>query len=314
MLGRTAGELFWMCRYLERSENTARLIDAGFRMSLTRSKSASSEWSSVLATVGCAELYKERHDEIQGDKVIDFLLRDKTNPTSVLNMFQGARENARRTRTALTLELWEAINASWMELSDALRRQVANTNTIDVLAMIRQQTALIRGCLYGTLLRNDIYRFCQAGQLIERADNTARILDVKYYVLLPTAAYVGSPLDNVQWEMLLRSASAERAFHWVHEGETSPAAIAKFLMLDKQLPRSLAYCYDQLERHLVRLSVHYGDRDFPSAKKASDFNRTLSNQTINDVFESGLHEFIAWFLSANGDLASQIETDFRFNA
>lgn len=314
MLGRTAGELFWMCRYLERSENTARLIDAGFRMSLTRSKAASSEWSSVLATVGCSALYDERHEEILGEKVIDFLLRDKSNPFSVLNMFQRARENARRTRTALTLELWEAINASWMELSESLKRPVASTNTVDVLAMIRQQTALIRGCLYGTLLRNDIYRFCQAGQLIERADNTARILDVKYYVLLPTAAHVGSPLDNVQWEMLLRSASAERSFHWVHEGETSPAAIARFLMLDKQLPRSLAYCYDQLERHLGWLNTLYHEQDFPSIGKAAELNRRLSGHTINDVFESGLHEFIAWFLSANGDLASQIETDFRFNA
>lgn len=314
MLGRTAGELFWMCRYLERSENTARLIDAGFRMSLTRSKSASSEWSSVLATVGCSSLYDERHEEILGEKVIDFLLRDKSNPFSVLNLFQCARENARRTRTALTLELWEAINGSWMELSDALKRPVANTNVVDVLSLIRQQTALIRGCLYGTLLRNDIYRFCQAGQLIERADNTARILDVKYYVLLPTAAYVGSPLDNVQWEMLLRSASAERAFHWVHEGETSPAAIARFLMLDKQLPRSLAYCYDQLERQLGWLNTMYHEQHFPSIAKAEELNRTLSGHTISDVFESGLHEFIAWFLTANGELASQIETDFRFNA
>ena len=314
MLGRTAGELFWMCRYLERCENTARLIDAGFRMSMTRSKSAASEWTSVLATVGCTALYEERHEDILGDRVIDFLLRDKSNPYSVLTMFQLARENARRTRTALTLELWEAINGAWMELSDSMRRPVATSNLINVLDLIRQQSALIRGCLYGTLLRNDIYRFCQAGQLIERADNTARILDVKYYVLLPTAAYVGSPLDNVQWEMLLRSASAERAFHWVHEGETSPAAIARFLMLDKQLPRSLAYCYDQLERHLGWLDTLYEADEFQSTTMACQLNKSLSGYTINDIFETGLHQFIAWFLGANGDLASQIENDFRFYA
>ncbi|MEO0496769.1 MAG: alpha-E domain-containing protein, partial [Pseudomonadota bacterium] len=199
MLGKTAGGIFWMFRYLERSENTARLVEAGFRIALTRPDQAEDEWTSVLKT-SCVDVgFHERHDEVTGANVVDYLLRDKANPSSVMSMTKGARDNARLVRTAITREVWEAVNECWMRLTEALTRPVRDRDLPEVLGLIRQQSALVRGALHGTMLRNDVYDFARIGTFLERADNTARILDVKYYILLPTVRHVGSNLDNTQW-------------------------------------------------------------------------------------------------------------------
>lgn len=311
MLGKTAGGLLWLSRYLERSENTARLVEAGFRMALTRAAAGEDEWASVLTTVGCLDAYYARHDTISPNSAVDFLLRDKTNPLSVYSVMRAARDNARATRTALTREVWEAVNDGWMQLKEMLKRPVSQAELPKVLTAVRQLSALVRGALQGTMLRNDIFSFSRIGSLIERADNTARILDVKYYVLLPTGASVGSSLDNVQWEMILRSASADKSFHWLYPGNANPKAIAEFLILDARMPRSLAYCYDELVGHLAALESEYGDRrtchDLVAGLEAS-----LTGRTIDDIIDFGLHEFIREFLRANAALAAQIETDYRF--
>ena len=198
MLGKTAGGLFWMFRYLERSENTARLIDAGFRIALTRSTAAENEWASVVATAGVTQAYTEKYDQYVARNVIDFLLRDKSNSSSVMSVIEGARNNARLVRTALTREVWEATNECYITLKDLLSHPISERDLPETLNTIRQQSALVRGALHGTMLRNDIFDFARLGTFLERADNTARILDVKYYVLLPSASFVGSSLDNVQ--------------------------------------------------------------------------------------------------------------------
>ncbi len=313
MLGRTAGGLFWMCRYLERSENIARLVEAGFRMSLTRSTSEDTEWASVLTTAGCDQAYRDKHGEVTQEKAIDYLIRDKTNPSSVISVFTRARDNARMTRTALTLELWEAINESWLTLKDALKRPISMSSLTGLLALIRRQSALVRGTLNGTLLRNDIFSFCTIGTVIERAEQTARILDVKYYVLLPTTASVGSPLDNVQWEMLLRSTSAERSFHWLNEGESSPAMIAEFLILDPQMPRSLAFCYQSMVQELASLARIYGGEPPASHDLAERKYHRLMSRKIENIFDMGLHEFLGRFIGDIITLSNQIEADYRFN-
>ncbi|KCZ53932.1 alpha-E domain-containing protein [Hyphomonas chukchiensis] len=311
MLGKTAGGLFWLSRYLERSENTARLVEAGFRMALTRAASGEDEWGSVLTTVGCLNAYKAKHETITPNTSVDFLLRDKTNPMSVYSVMQMARDNARATRTALTREVWEAVNDGWMVLKEMLRRPVAQADLPNVLTTVRQQSALVRGALQGTMLRNDIFSFSRIGSLIERADNTARILDVKYYVLLPTGAPVGSSLDNVQWEMILRSASADRSFHWLNAGNVTPKAIAEFLILDARMPRSLAFCYDGLIDSLRELGAEYGDTR-PSHDLAAKLEERLTGRTIDNIIDSGLHEFIREFIKANAELAAQVEQDYRF--
>jgi len=183
MLGRTASGLFWMTRYLERMENTARLVDAGYRLSLTTARSSISEWESVLETAGSLQTYTEKHEDITSQHVIDFLIADKENPGSVASALRATRENARMTRTALTREVWEAINDTYLQLEEAFKGKLQKSDLPNLLSHIRQHTALVCGTINGTMLRNDIFRFTSLGTLIERADNTARILDTKYYVL-----------------------------------------------------------------------------------------------------------------------------------
>jgi len=311
MLGRTASGLYWMFRQLERAENTARLIEAGFRMALTRSVSASNEWESILTTAGCREAFLQVHDEIETGAVVDFMLRSKDNPASVLGLYSSARRNARQVRTALTREVWEAVNEGWMTLNGLLSRQVRLAELPDIISSVRQHSALVRGMLYGTMLQDDSFNYARLGTFIERADNTARILDVKYYVLLPATSYVGSSLDNVQWETVLRSVAAERAFRWLHGGESKPAEIADFLILDRRMPRALYYCCCEIVDNLAGLASAYGIRK-PSHELAETAQARLGQSSIEDIFDAGLHEFLGEFLVRNNALGNQIETDYRF--
>ena len=313
LLGRTASGLFWMMRYLERVENTARLTEAGFRMSLTRARTARSEWESVLTTSGVRNGYFETYDKVRGADAIDFVLADRDNPGSLLNSLSSARENARMTRTALTRDVWEAINDSWLELRDALKEGEHHAALPDLITKILQHTAVVRGTINGTMLRNDIFRFVMLGILIERADNTARILDTKYYVLLPSSASVGSSLDQVQWEMILRSASAERSFHWLHGGDISPRDIVDFLVHDKRLPRSIAFCYDEILTTFQCLEQEYGFRP-PSHDLAESINDFIKESSSETIIGSGLHEFLRDIIGRNATLSSAIEDDYRFQA
>ncbi|MGZ2258895.1 alpha-E domain-containing protein [Roseobacter sp. A03A-229] len=313
MLGKTAGGLYWMFRFLERSENTARLLEAGFRMALTRSSDAESEWKSVVTTSGAGIGYEAKYDSYSDTLVMDWLLRDPENPSSVMSVTKSARDNARLVRTALTTEVWEAVNDNWMTLRDLLKEPLTTVDLPAALAIIRKQSALVRGALYGTMLRNDIYDFARIGTFIERADNTARIIDVKYYTLLPSASAVGSSLDNVQWEMILRSVSAHRCFRWLDEKDMTATAIADFLIFDKRLPRSLAFCVKQTTENLRYLEQEYQERH-PCHDLADRLRRWVSASDINTVFDLGLHEVVTEFIRDNNALGAQIEQDFRFMA
>ena len=311
MLGKTAGGLFWMFRYLERSENTARLIETGFRIALTRADGDDDEWTSVLQTAAVAHLYFEKHGQIEAAKAIDFMLRDMANPSSVLSAMSAARQNARLVRTAITREVWEAVNDTYMVLKQALTRPVSARDLPEVLALIRQKSALVRGAMHGTMLRNDIFDFCRLGTFLERADNTARILDVKYYVLLPSISQIGSSLDNVQWETILRSVAGMRAYRWITQGETSPIGIADFLIFDTRMPRSLAFSVGKIATNLAYLEQAYGTRH--SCHTAIDgLAARLRHGKIERVFEDGLHEFITDFLADVAKLGQQVEADYRF--
>ncbi|MEM7301642.1 MAG: alpha-E domain-containing protein [Pseudomonadota bacterium] len=311
MLGKNAGGLYWMFRYLERSENTARLVEAGFRIALTRSKDARQEWVSVATTAGVHDAYAAKHGEFEAASVIDFLLRDRENPSSVAGVIESARNNARMVRTALTTEVWTAVNDCWMTLKETLRRPVREAELPNILATIRQQSAQVRGALHGTMLRNDCYDFARIGTFLERADNTARILDVKYYTLLPSASFVGSSMDNVQWETILRSLSAHHSFHWCGDYELNPSAIAQFLILDRRLPRSLSFCAAKIVDNLSYLAEDYG-AELPCMDKAQSLRSLVKDTDIETIFEAGLHEFLVSFIKANNELGGQIETDYRF--
>lgn len=311
MLGKTAGGLFWMFRYLERSENTARLVDAGFRMALVRGGAIAEEWASVIDTVGVRSAYLSMYDTFEGPSVVDFLLREPKNSSSVLTSIETARSNARLVRTALTREVWEATNDSWMAIKEALQRPVREQDMTDVLGLVRQQSALVRGALHGSMLRNDGYDFARIGTFLERADNTARILDVKYYVLLPSLAQIGSSLDNMQWETVLRSVAGQRAYRWLTGGEIAPMGIAEFVILDARMPRSLLFSVTRLRDNLGWLERDYGTRH-PCHDLADALHAKLQGKTIDSIFEHGLHEFLTEFLSDIAALGAGIEQDYRF--
>lgn len=312
MLGKTAGGLYWMFRYLERAENTARLIEAGFRIALTRSTDPASEWQSVLVTSGARDGYDQKHDGYDSARVTDYLLRDTDNPSSVLSVIKAARDNARLVRTALTTEVWTAVNETWMLMASVLKDPIPETDLPQVLAAIRQQSALVRGALHGTMLRNDIYDFSRLGTYIERIDSTARIIDVKYYALLPSPAFVGSRLDNVQWETILRSVSAHRSFRWAVEDDYTAPNIAQFLILDRRMPRSMAFCASQIVENLDYLAEDYGERT-QALDRAEALQARLKGRTITEIFDEGLHEFLSSVLSDTAGLGFQIEQDYRFN-
>lgn len=311
MLGKTAGSLFWMSRYLERAENQSRLIEAGFRMALTRWNTAAAEWKSILVTAGVDQAFSATYKEYHTAEVVDFLLRDPANPSSILNVVKLARDNARTARTALTSEVWEAVNSFWMRLVELTKRRVPNEDLPDVLKAIRQLNAQVRGAINGTMLRDDGFHFALVGSFIERADNTARILDVKYYLLLPSVAHIGSSIDNVQWDTILRSVSAHRSYRWVHGAEVSALNVADFLILNRKMPRSLAYCSARIAEFLAEIEKAYGRDSSQQSLAALSFGARLG-QPIETIFENGLHEYLRDFLSGTIALSGQIEREYRF--
>lgn len=312
MLGKTAGGIFWMFRYLERSENTARLVDAGFRIALTRASAGNDEWLSIITAAGVREQLEAKHPDPEPSAIIDYLLRDTDNPSSVRSCIEAARTNARLVRTALTTEVWEAVNETWMTLNTALARPVREKDLPEVLGTIRRQSALTRGALHGTMLRNEIYDFARIGTFLERGDSTARILNVKYYVLLPSVSFVGSSLDNVQWETILRSVSAHRVYRWLNGPDINPQEIADFLILDRRLPRSLAFCAAKIQDNLQYLEEEYGTRH-PCHDMADALKQRLRRQPIGVIMEDGLHEFIQAYIRDNSALAREVELNYRFN-
>lgn len=300
-----------MSRYFERAENMARLIDAGLRMALTRTQSAAEEWTSVVVSAGAERGFRERHKEFTVGTVTDFLLRDTSNPGSVISCIESGRINARMVRTALTREAWEAINEGWMVLKRQLSKPIDERDLPTVLDTIKRETALIRGSIYGTQLRNEIFDFAQLGTYIERADNTARILDVKYYVLLPSISWVGSTLDNSQWESILRSVSAHRSYRWVYDAQYKPTNIADFLILNARMPRSLAFSYRMIAEHLSFLARDYGEEK-PCHRTVETNMAKLKVASIKDIFDAGLHEFLAGFIRDNNRLGHEVAEHYRF--
>ncbi len=310
MLGKTAGGLFWMFRYLERSDNLARLIDAGVTIAAGTTSDPAEVWRSVLVSAGVSNDLVD-HEAPTVDQVISQLLCDPSNPSSVRAMITQARTTGRVVRTALSRETWEAINRCWITLDELLDTALEERDIQDVLGEIRRQSALVHGTLHGTMLRDDDFAFCRLGTCIERADYTARILDVKYYVLLPTAFHVGSPLDNVQWETILRSVSGHQSYLWLHQGEISSSGIAEFLLLDDRMPRSIAFSVKKMASNLGYLEQIYGQRH-RSHDLIDALAEELNETKIGDIIDNGLHEFIQMLAARNAELAQQIETDYRF--
>lgn len=315
MLGRTANGLFWMFRYLERAENTARLLDAGLRMALTRDHTkAEEEWRSVILSSGQKNAFEAKFGEdYAGSNVWNFILRDKANSSNVLTTFEHVRTNARLVRNVISSEVWEAINVSWMQLKSDLARPVVQGDLGKVVGDVRRAGMLVHGAMAGSMLRDAGFHFARAGTFVERGDSIARILDIKYYLLLPSLSYVGSSLDTGQWDNVLRSVSGDRAYRWLNAGEIDSRGIVEFLVLDDRFPRSLAFCHSALRENLAALArLHDTEGLCNVLMREADTH--MSATTIDDIFEMGLHQFLIDFGNRNAGIAAAIADDYRFIA
>jgi uncharacterized alpha-E superfamily protein len=313
MLGRTAHGLFWMFRYLERAENTARLLEAALRMALTRDLvTAEAEWRSVIATLGLRRAYEALHDGYDGVSVWNFVLRGPSNPGNVRQMFGAVRSNAREARINISSDVWEAVNENWMKLDGMLVRPIGQMAVGEVLGAIRRAGTQVHGAFDGSMLRDEGYHFARAGTFIERADSTARILDMKYFLLLPSLSYVGSSLDTGQWEQVLRSVAGARVYSWLNAGQIEARGIVEFLVLDDRFPRSLAFCRNMLREKLTMLARMHGVEGRCNALM-HDADTRISHLTVDQIFEAGLHEFLVDFLARNAAIAQAIAEDYRFH-
>jgi len=308
MLSRTADSLFWLSRYVERADNTARIIDAASRLTAMPISYAgsSNEWASALAAAGALHAFEDHHREANRDAVIDYLAFSPANPSSIRSCLETARTNARAVRTALTADMWEAINAGWLELKRFDGNHMDRPTLNEFLSRVKEACLRFDGSAYRTMLRNDVYFFSRVGVYLERADSTARILDVKYHVLLPEPANVGGGLDYFQWSSILRSVSALTAYRWVYRESLKPWLIADLLVLNEQMPRSLASCYENLTAYLDDLSLAYG-RQGIAQRTARSIRTKLQNSNIADIFQkTGLHEYLSDFIADNARLGAAI--------
>jgi len=297
MLSRTADNLYWLARYMERAETAARLLEVGGRIALLPNAGHGNrtEWDALLLAAGTADAFARKYGEAVQRNIESHLFFDHDNPFSVANCITRARENGRIVRTALTTQVWDALNSSFQELRELERTPRSELTLTRMTDWTMRAAALVRGAIDATLLRNDGYDFLHIGYHLERADNTARLLDVKYYVLLPHIEFVGSGLDNYQWTTLLRALSVHRAFHWAYGGDVTAAKIAHFLILNRQCPRALITCVDGLNHHLDRLARGYG-RSTPAQTAARGLMEELAETRVELVFDEGLHEFLTRFI------------------
>ena len=314
MLGRTASNLFWMGRYMERAENVARLTEVGHRLSITPDVGSGyrEDWQATLAAAGCPDPNAVGLTKLASAAVQKYLLFDRNNPSSVASCLEAARTNGRSVRTALTREVWEALNAAWIEFGAFKSDDIRPGKLPELLDWVRQKTSMFRGAVQGTLLHDAGYRFLQLGNFIERADNTARILDTRYSVLLPTTETAGGERGIYQWETILRSVSANRSYRYVYKDRYRPALVAEFLILRKEMPRSLRASMDHVRRALEGLATitANGAESLALAEQACAPLRTMD---IADIFKIGLHEFLTESLARTAEIASTAATDYHFN-
>jgi len=311
MLSRTADSIYWLARYVERAEYLARILEATQRLTALplAYTGSTNEWESAVATAGCTASFYKTYPEANEETVTEFLAFATINASSIRNCFEAARANARAVRTALTTEMWDSINGTWLELKRFGAGPFTREELAQFLRWVQESSLRFDGSAYRTMLRNDAYWFSRLGVFIERADNTARILDVKYHLLLPAQQHIGGPLDYFQWAAILRSVSALTAYHWVYRESLKPWLIADLLILNDQMPRSLASCYENLVRHLDLIARAYG-RQGPAQRLARAIRARIENSRMEEIFQKGLHEFIGGFIVDNNRLGTAIAEQY----
>ena len=309
MLSRTADNLFWMARHIERAENTARVLDVAYRSSLLPLDIECAEaylWYAPLNITGCAEGYEAKYGLARAEAVTHFMALDPDNPSSIYSCLKMARENARSVRGAITSEMWEVINATWLELN-RLSQQMHKDMLSDFCDWVKDRSHLFRGVTLGTIQKDVALSFIKLGTFLERADNTARILDVKYHILLPSVNDVGGAADYYQWGSLLKSVSAFEAYRKIYRDVISPVRVAELLILRDDMPRSLHACMNEVEAALVDIN---GSSGIEARRKGGELHAELHFGRIETVMAEGLHEYLTHFLANTAVLGGEIRNAY----
>jgi uncharacterized alpha-E superfamily protein len=309
MLSRTADHLYWMARYIERAENMARVLDVTYNMSLVPNAAVSESalWLPALEISGNVDAYDEEYGEYTAADVIHYLAMDTNNPSSIYNALRNARENAQAVRVAMTSETWENINALWLEFRQFIGQDLAKNGLREFCDWVKARSHLFRGVCFGTMLRDDAFSFVRLGTFIERADNTARLLDVKYHLLLPSQEEVGGAVDYYEWSAVLRSVSAFQAYQKIFSDTIEPWRVAELLVLRRDMPRSLHACFDEITPILEQLS---GSRHTECRRLAGELHARLRYGKMQHIFQKGLHEFLTDFIDLNNKLGAEVHKTF----
>ncbi len=323
MLSRVADRIFWMSRQMERAENMARIL--GVTSNLVLFGNHATQEQNLLAPLtitGTAEAFAAQHAKLTLPALIDFLAFDQSNPSSIWSCLRDARENAHAVRWQITSEMWETLNATWIELrgfgrrstnsrrrGDAARADAALADSAGAEATrffdwVKDRSHLFRGVTYGTIVRGEAFNFSRLGTHLERADNTARILDVKYHILLPRVEDVGGALDYYQWAALLRSVSAFETYRLIYRDQIFPIKVAELLILEQRMPRSLAACAAQVNASLDRI---VGQNDAAAKRLSGELFVRLTHADIEEIFQSGLHEYLTDCLDDINELGSRMQ-------
>ncbi|MDT9597967.1 alpha-E domain-containing protein [Sphingosinicella rhizophila] len=310
MLSRTASNLYWIGRYMERAEFTTRLVEATIRLSaLSGGAQADQAWRSALAVTGEAASFARSIENFSPFAVSRYLTLAEENPNSVRAYLGAARDNARAARNALTREAWEAVNRAWQSVRDR-SSPGGGQATLNLVEAIKAETRGFEGAV-ARMLRREAYWFMRLGSVIERGDNTARLLDVKYYLLLPQGEQIGGALDRDQWTTILHTVSARTAYRHIYQDALKPWLVADLLIFKRELPRSLVACAAETIELLADLGELTG-RQGEADRLARQRERYLLDTDIDGVFRKGLHQYLNGFINDNAALGQAIAAQFRF--
>ena len=318
MLSRTADHLFWMARYIERAENTARMLDVNLSTSLLPQSARASEssWRALLSISELTEEFDDRYPVVSPRDVMDFMVRDASNSSSICACLQAARENARAVRGSLTTEVWETHNDTWLDLQRKLSDGTSERDPQSFFEWVKFRSHLSRGVTIGTMLKDEAFYFVRLGTFLERADNTARLIDVKYHGLgderedLRRAAdndSVDHPPDFYHWAAVLRSVSAFETYRKVYRDVITPSRVAELLILRGDMPRSLASCLNEVS---INLEMVRNSRSDETERRAGLLRAELRYGRIEDILERGLHPYLTEFLERINDLGERVSEDF----
>lgn len=309
MLSRTADHLFWLARYMERAENTARMLDVNYQTSLLPQSPEVVEqgWRGLLSISELTEDYQRRYGEIDAKQVKDFIVRDERNPSSIISCLRAARENARAVRGALTTEAWETTNQTWLEFKRLVDTGLLARDPSALFEWVKFRSHLSRGVTVGTMLQDEAFNFLRIGSFLERADNTARLLDVKFHA--PDGG--SSAYDFYHWSAIMRSVSAFEIYRKVYSNVIQPEKVAELLILRANMPRSLAHCMSRLLDNLKRVA---NDQSGETLRQAGRLQADLAYGRIDEILATGMHQFLDQFLDRVGQLGLGISRDFLMPA